>query len=347
MKSSVSHPALTLLLIGLILLGLIIGQNILIPLVMAFLLTYLIDILRRQVAKIRIKNWTPPKWMQMIISTLVLSGIIWFIGSLLIHNLKAFQKVAPEYNDRILMHSKTIAQQLDLPSLEEVTKGLNISEIVGKVFNSSIAFLSATFVVVFYVVFLFLEEGISLNKLKLAIPEKQRRQKLYDTIKKIDASMYKYFATKSFLSLIIGIITLIVLESFGVDFAFLWAFLAFLLNFIPFIGAFVAIVFPVLISFLQHGDPLISISLLSVLVLIQVIMGNIIEPRVIGKSLNLSPLVVLLSLSFWGAIWGVAGMFLCVPITVTLMIVLNQFPNTKPYAIMLSAGHDIDAKKID
>ncbi|MFT4601218.1 MAG: AI-2 transport protein TqsA [Arenicella sp.] len=138
--------------------------------------------------------------------------------------------------------------------------------------------------------------------------------------------------------------TLIVLLSFGVDFAYLWAFLAFLLNFIPFVGAFVAIVFPTLVSILQFGDPVITLSLLAILSATQVVIGNIIEPRLVGKSLNLSPLVVILALAFWGAIWNVAGMFLCVPITVTLMIVLNQFPKTKPFAIMLSAGHDIESK---
>jgi predicted PurR-regulated permease PerM len=97
------------------------------------------------------------------------------------------------------------------------------------------------------------------------------------------------------------------------------------------------------VSLLQFGSPEITISVLLILASIQIVIGNVVEPRMIGKSLNLSPLVVILALAFWGAIWGLAGMFLCVPITVTLMIVLNQFPRTKPVAIMLSAGHDIDS----
>jgi AI-2 transport protein TqsA len=121
--------------------------------------------------------------------------------------------------------------------------------------------------------------------------------------------------------------------------------LTFLLNFIPFIGSFLAIIFPVLLSFLQFSDPLTTLVIGGILVGNQILFGNFIEPRMVGKSLNLSPLVVVLALAFWGAIWGVVGMFLCVPITVTLMIIMSQFPKTKATAIMLSAGEDFSVKK--
>ena len=115
-----------------------------------------------------------------------------------------------------------------------------------------------------------------------------------------------------------------------------WAFLIFLLNFIPTIGSLIATTFPAVFALLQFGEFSYLVMVLVFVGLIQVAVGNVLEPKLMGNSLNISPLVAILSLTFWGAIWGVTGMFLSVPITVILVIIFSHFESTRPVAIMLS-----------
>ena len=138
----------------------------------------------------------------------------------------------------------------------------------------------------------------------------------------------------------------IVLSIIGVDFAIFWAYLIFLLNFIPTIGSLIATIFPVLLAFAQFGT-WIQPSLVLILVSsIQVLVGNILEPRLMGNSLNVSPLVVLVSLAFWGWLWGVVGMIISVPITIMLIIVCSQFDNLRWIAIVLSRKGDLPSLEI-
>ncbi len=125
----------------------------------------------------------------------------------------------------------------------------------------------------------------------------------------------------------------------GIDFALFWAVLTFLLNFIPFIGSIVAVSFPILLTLVQPGieDPLTTF-LVALLALAgaQQLVGSFIEPRMMGRTLNLSPLVILISLATWWSIWGVIGMLISIPIMVILVIVFSQFEATRPVAVLMS-----------
>jgi len=345
MNSKVSHPALNLLLIGLILTALILGRNLLVPLVLALLLWFLVVSLRTVIGKLKIGSFSLPKGVQTSIAFLLICLVIWLIGRLVAENLEDALVQAPKYNERFQVLLDWVANKLDISSVQELSSEINISKWAQYILNSSLNFLNAFFVVVFYVIFIFLEEGIFMGKVTKAIKQKEKRQKMYHTFSEINEKVHSYIAVKSLLSLTMAILVWLVLAIVGVDFAIVWALFAFLSNFIPFVGALIATVLPSLLAFVQFDDPTYGVVVLSILVGIQALFGNFIEPRVVGKSVNLSPLVVILSLAFWGAIWGVAGMFLCVPITVTLMIVLYQFESTRPYAILLSAGHEIEEVK--
>lgn len=345
MNSRISHPALDLLLIALILTALILGRELLVPLVLAFLLWFLVVSLRRVIGKIKIGPYAIPKGIRTAFALLLICMVIWLIGRLVAENLEQARVDAPKYNDRFQLLLQWISEKLNVTSVQDLSEDFNISKWAQNLLNSSLNFISAFFVVVFYVVFIFLEEGIFIGKVARAIKHREQRQKMYHTFSEINEKIHSYLAVKSLLSLTMALLVWLVLVIIGVDFAIVWALFAFLSNFIPFIGAFISTLLPTLLAFLQFDDPTYGIVVFSILVGIQALFGNIIEPKVVGKSVNLSPLVVILSLAFWGAIWGVAGMFLCVPITVTLMIVLNQFESTKPYAILLSAGREIEEIK--
>ena len=334
------HPALNLLLVSLTLLWLYIGKNLMIPLVMAIVVWYLINSIGAQIGRIPVLGNKLSQLARTALSLLVVFGFFWFIGGMVVANLEEFNKVAPEYNERLQNLSQQLSQELKIPTFDEISEKIDFAKAAQSVFNSSFAFLTAFFVVVFYVVFLMLEQSIFRKKLDLIFTNKRKKIQFFQIIERIDISMKAYLSVKTFISFTVAFCAYFILLGFGVDFAILWAFLTFLLNFIPFVGSFVAVLLPSVLSLLQFGEPLLSVTLFAVLMGVQVVMGNVIEPRMVGKSLNLSPLVVVLSLAFWGALWGVAGMFLCVPITVALMIIFSQFPSTRPIAILLSAGND-------
>jgi predicted PurR-regulated permease PerM len=123
---------------------------------------------------------------------------------------------------------------------------------------------------------------------------------------------------------------------FDVDFALFWAIMIGLLNYIPFIGSLIGVVFPVLLTLAQFGSIQITLVVLGLLTAAQLWVGNSLEPRLIGQRVNLSPFVVLVSLSLWTSLWGVAGSILAIPLTSILAILLSHFGTTKPFAVLLS-----------
>jgi AI-2 transport protein TqsA len=122
-----------------------------------------------------------------------------------------------------------------------------------------------------------------------------------------------------------------------VDFAGVWGLLIFLLNFIPTVGSIIATIFPAMIALAQSDGYTLFILVLVGIGALQIGIGNILEPRLMGNSFNLSPIVILLNLGLWQYIWGIPGMFLCVPFLIILTIILSHFPGTRPIAIILSS----------
>lgn len=187
-----------------------------------------------------------------------------------------------------------------------------------------------------YLIFILFEESTFQDKIKAMYPEESSYMKVDSLIRKIDHSISNYIAIKSLISLLTGTLSYIALLSIGVDAPFFWAFLIFILNFIPSIGSLIATVFPAFFALLQFGEFTPAVLVLIIVGAIQLVLGNLIEPRIMGTSLNISPLVVFLTLILWGMIWGVIGMLLSVPITVILIIIMAEFKGTRPIAILLS-----------
>jgi predicted PurR-regulated permease PerM len=190
--------------------------------------------------------------------------------------------------------------------------------------------------ILLYLVFLLLEEPTFRRKLRRMYPSDDRYKQIEGLVSKIDMSIRSYITLKSLVSILTGFLSYFALLFIGVDAPLFWAFLIFILNFIPTIGSLIATIFPAVFSMLQFGELSPAILVLSIVGAIQLLVGNLIEPKLMGTSLNISPLVVFLTLALWGLIWGITGMLLSVPITVILIIILSEFKDTKPIAILLS-----------
>lgn len=152
----------------------------------------------------------------------------------------------------------------------------------------------------------------------------------------------RFMAAQTFVSVLTGAATTLFMWSLGVDFALLWGGLAFLLNFIPNIGSIIAVIPPILITWLQFdGDPVRTLIVFFGLGIIQNVIGNYMAPRMLGRSVALSPLVVFVAMIFWGWLWGLMGFLLSVPLTVAVRIVCENVEGLRPFAVLLGDADDV------
>jgi AI-2 transport protein TqsA len=187
---------------------------------------------------------------------------------------------------------------------------------------------SRTFLVIVFTLFILLGR-----------PGQKRRAN--GILAEIEVRVQVYISQMVLLSAVAGIGVGAALFALGVQFAAMFGFLAFLLNFIPTIGSIIATLLPLPIILLNHDMPLaFKVLALAVPAVFQIYLGNAVQPRVLGNALDLHPIVILLSLIFWSMIWGVAGAFLATPMTAVLRIVLEKIPATRPLANLLAGRID-------
>lgn len=188
------------------------------------------------------------------------------------------------------------------------------------------------------------ERGTLHSKISALARDKFQLSFIEDTLDSINRNVRRYLAVKSLASSMVAISSYFIMVAIGIDFALFWGVLTFLLNFIPYIGSVIAVAFPITLTLVQPGfEQPVATFLLTLIALIgaQQTVGTFIEPRIMGRSLNLSPLAILLSLAFWWAVWGVIGMFISIPIMVIFLIIFSQFESTRPLAVILSQRGEI------
>ena len=217
--------------------------------------------------------------------------------------------------------------------LKEMFNPASILMLVGNALNEISGIFANGFLILLTVVFMLLEVSSLPVKLKKAFKDPDqsinRVQSIYNNIN-------KYIAIKTWISLATGSLAAILCFIIGVDYPILWGMLAFVLNYIPTIGSLIALIPPVLLTIVQIG-PLEALIVLVGFVFINTIMGNILEPRMMGRGLGLSTLVVFLSLIFWGWVLGPVGMLLSVPLTISIQIIFESSEETKWIAVLLGS----------
>ena len=157
-------------------------------------------------------------------------------------------------------------------------------------------------------------------------------------LERINTRVGEYLSVKTLVNVILAGLSFLIMLALGIEFALFWAILIGLLNYIPYIGSMIGVFFPVLLSLAQFGSLYMGAGVLVALSIAQLFVAGFLEPRMMSRAFNLSPFVVLLALAFWGALWGVSGAVLAVPLTATLVIVLAEIEATRPIAIMLSGS---------
>jgi predicted PurR-regulated permease PerM len=318
--------------------------SILQPLFIAVLLVYLIVPLHE-----RLVRWRVPS---VVAYFLIVAGILsafWGAGAMAYRN---FAELSGErlsvYEDRLdtLAHKALRGLPFAIPQPEDwhvrnlltfdIGPDSRLRNVLRAAVGNFLEFLAATFVILIYLVFL-IAERISLpRRLERAFGQ-TRAKEIMAVVATINRSVHDYIALKTFVSVLQGLLSFIVLAVFRVEFAVMWGVLIFLFNFVPYIGSFLAVSLPIVLSFLQYADePWKPLVITLLLLIVQRVVDNLIEPRLTGQKLGLSPLIILLSLAFWAWLWGIIGMILAVPLTVIGKIILENVNETKPLARLIS-----------
>jgi len=316
-----------------------VGSSILLPFIVAVVIWYIIIAIAEVYKKIGYKKYNMPNLVAVILSLITTYLVLNYIFVLIVSSIYHIVQDSSLYQEKLQMLIHYISQKTGTQ--------FNTATILAKVNFQSI-FTSVTFaitalaqnlaLILIYVLFLLLEYHTFPIKLKAIFKSQERLEQARSLLTDIKASVNNYIKLKTIISFVTAFLAYIVLILFHVKNAEFWAILIFLLNYIPTIGSIVAIALTLLAVSIQFTSFAYFLLLAAGLISVQFIMGNIVEPKFTGSQLNLSPVVILLSLAIWGAIWGILGMFLCVPIMTIISIILRRFDSTWPVSILLSAS---------
>ncbi len=335
-KSPLRPVADGLVVIFLLGLTLRLSKPVLFPFVMAVFLYYLFSPLFDLAIRLKI-----PRSLALIVSILVAFTLLYFIGVLVYTSGKALATKLPSYGGQLNEFIQWVQSTLEKKGIAaerfSFLEALNINQLAGFILSSLGTFLSFLTKLLLILVFLFFMLA-GRGKLKAKVLkslETTRAENVAWVLDKIDREIQKYLVIKSFISLLSGGILTLILIIFRVDFALMFGLVTFFLNFIPSIGSIVAILLPSLYAVLQFGSLSPAIWIFLLLVGTDFTIANILEPRIMGKGLGLSPLAVLFSLFFWGWLWGIPGMILAVPVLAAIKIVADHFPSWRFLSTLL------------
>jgi len=312
-------------------------RPILTPLFIALFLFFLLKPVTDAVAR-----WRIPYWAAYPVLCALLVLLLLAIGDMVQANARSFEKRWPEYQERLLSVVDAYARltgradeegrfDWEKQSLQELLS-FSSGDVVKMAATHTLDFAEVAVLVLFYLFFLFMEANKLPQRMRRALkPEAAGRAQ--QILKNIDEGIKGYLLVKTGISVGLGITTGLLCYLFGVDFWPLWAVLMFLANYITYVGSIAALVPPIALAYLQLS-PLTATAFAAVLISTRFAWIDYLEIRFSGRQLNISPVLLLLSLAVFGLLWGVVGMVLAVPIITAVKIILFNFESTRHLAIL-------------
>ncbi len=339
----------TCIIATLVVLGLYAGSAFLIPLTMALLVNVLIMALSDRVIAVT----HAPVWVANIAGvTVVLAGlfmIMYILGNQATQFARSINTYEAQFDNAVNRIAALVGS--DVTSfIRDNLVSIDMSYVARVLLGSATSLLNQFFLISLYVAFLMAERLAFRKKIQLAAGSPETGKEFAVMLDAISFSLQRYVGVKTLISLITAGISYSVFRALGLEYAETWAVLTFALNFIPSIGSIIAVVFPAMIALVQFE----SIGPFLVVVLgcgtIQFLIGNFLDPAMLGRSLNMSTFLVILALTFWTTVWGLIGAFLSVPLTVCILIVFSHVPALRPVAILMSLdgrlGEDDDTESV-
>ena len=326
--------ALVIVAAGVVMAALVYGAAFLIPLVVAFILANILEAAAERLARLGV-----PWWLGLTATILALIVLLLAIALIAIDQVQQVQSNWPAYRQRVStlidqLRSDTNARAIDLIASE--VQSIDLASLVRAAFGSVGNAVSASLLTFLYTGFLLAERGRTLKRVARIAKEQGGHPNPGGPLTAISESVRQYLYLKTILSLATALGTYAFLRLFGIDLAETLALLAFLLNFIPTIGSTAAAVLPSLMALAVLPSLQDVLILFGCLAALQLVIGNFIEPVLMGRGLNLRPVVIIISLVFWTTVWGVPGAFLAVPITAAIVLAAREVDGLRWVVTLLS-----------
>jgi AI-2 transport protein TqsA len=349
--------------IGLTVVGIILRElnHIFIPLVIAYFLFFIFSPLNAW-----LEEKKAPSFTVILIDLLITVFVIWIISKVVIDSFLNFSNSLPMYAEKLseIVSRTAISIGVTDPyftefSIQEMIQNIDYGILAGGIFSSTFSLLGSVFFILFFFVFVFtghatIYEAIKKRyvvkkvkpelkkikrELKTSVEDEQiyqekivterqaKEETLENTFKRITGQIQRYIITKLIINLAAGLTVTGAMYLFGIEYPIIWGVFTFLFNFIPSIGSAIALVLPSIMALVQFDSIGYAIAIVVCLAVIQTIYFNLLEPMILGRSLNLNPLVILFSVLVWGYIWGIVGMLIAVPLTAIIKIILSNSPS--------------------
>jgi predicted PurR-regulated permease PerM len=322
------------------------AQTVLIPLVVAWLISQLLG-----PAVVFLERRRVPPGLAAGMSIILLLLIFYWAGVIISASLTSFIRDLPEYLDKLTKISLDLIDRISAElgdisaadikmemkrQLSQITGSL--MGVAGNLLGIFTGLLTKLVMVLIFVLFMLLGKPYGQRKIKKAFPP-EIAQRVATVITSISRQLTQYLGVQTFISLITGVLVGLACAVIGIGSPMTWGALTFFLNYIPTLGSIIASIPPILLALLQfYPNPWPAVVTFAVLLTIQQVMGNVITPKLMGDRLNLSPVVILLSLSFWGWVWGIVGALLSVIIAAAIKIVCENIEPLYPIGVMMESG---------
>jgi len=324
---------------------LVLGRNIVVPIVTAVVAVYVLKRCEASLAHvpgIRIL----PSWAHKSMVLILFSGAVLTMLFMVTTNIEQISGLMPTYQANVEAVVGNVAKFLGFassPSWASI-QAATIDKVDARSFllslgGSIVGLGGSIFLIVIYAIFLSNESEAFRKKTRAALGD--NAESTLEVFHQVNRRIGDYLAVKTLINAMLALVSFIILKLVGVDFALFWAVAIGLLNYIPYVGSLIGVLFPVTLTLAQFGSIRMALLTAVALTIVQTLVGNWVEPRMIGKSVNLSGIVVLITLVVWTALWGLAGAILSVPLTSMVMILLAANPQTRPIAIFMSSDGEV------
>ncbi|MCC5962337.1 MAG: AI-2E family transporter [Rhodobacteraceae bacterium] len=315
------------------------AKFILIALAIAIILFSLTADAINSISQLRIGSFRIANWLASIVAVaLIASGLLTLAG-LVISQINTVLSTTLSYTDDA---QRAVAQMFSWmgedveASVLATVRSIEISSYLRSAAGQAGTILSQVVLIILFVGFLFAERVWFGTKLENLMEDQVKARRISAIMGSIIRRVNRYLLVKALISTVTGIAIFLLLRVFNLEFAVAMGLLTFVLNFIPSVGSIIATLIVTLVAYIQVPEPQTAVLIFVLAGMTQFLLGNVIDPMLMGKTLRLSSFGIIISLAFWGAVWGVPGMFLAVPFMVSAMIICSHIPAARPVAVLLS-----------
>lgn len=331
--------ALIIIAFAVVLFLLVQARFVLISLATAIILFSLTSDVINFIARQRIGPFRVPNTLASIAAMVLIAAALLTLTSILLAQINTVLVTTLSYAERAPSAVASLfawAGDDSQLAISNALRSVDISSYLRGAASQASGVTQATVLIILFVGFLFAERIWFQTKLHSFVGDEAQAERVGKIIQSIIHRVNYYLLVKTVISAITGAMIFVLAQGFGLELATSLGIITFVLNFIPNIGSIVATALIALVAHVEIGDPTITLAVFLIAGVIQFINGSIIDPMLMGRALRLSSFGIILSLAFWGAVWGIPGMFLSVPIMVMMMVVCSHVPNLRPFAVLLS-----------